>query len=151
MHWLLLSLRYVTRENEGDARTLPSIHRRTFEESTAVAAHRLVPKPAKLSFNSRNLAAQEGVSPAQTGKVRAMNGMPLRIRVRGSARAADLLAYLRSVGADARCEGDAITVRRRNPVIEGEPPMQDRMELEFVLREWATHQPGRAFEIEEAA
>jgi hypothetical protein len=29
--------------------------------------------------------------------------------------------------------------------------MQDRMELEFVLREWATHQPGTTFEVEEAA
>jgi hypothetical protein len=25
------------------------------------------------------------------------------------------------------------------------------MELEFVLREWATHQPGTTFEVEEAA
>ena len=77
--------------------------------------------------------------------------MPLRIRVSGSARADDLLAYLRSVGADARRDGDAITVRRRHPVLEGEPPMQDRMELEFILREWATHQPATTFEIEEAA
>jgi hypothetical protein len=139
------------RENEGSTRTLPSIHRRKFEESTAVAAHGLVPKPAKLSLRSINLAAQAVFAWPETGKIKAMNGMPLRIRVRGSARATDLLAYLRSVGADARCEGDAITVRRRHPVIEGEPPMQDRMELEFVLREWATHQPGTAFEIEEAA
>jgi hypothetical protein len=92
-----------------------------------------------------------GVSLARDGETESVNGMPLRIRVRGSARAVDLLTYLRSVGADARREGDAITVRRRHPVIEGEPPMQDRMELEFVLREWATHRPGAAFEIEEAA
>jgi hypothetical protein len=85
------------------------------------------------------------------GKIRGVNGMPLRIRVTGSARADDLLAYLRSIGADARREGDAITVRRRHRVLEGEPPMQDRVELEFVLREWATRQPGTAFEVEEAA
>jgi hypothetical protein len=88
---------------------------------------------------------------AQDGKIDSMNGMPLRIRVSGSARADDLLAYLRSVGADARREGDVITVRRRHRVLEGESPMQDRMELEFVLREWATHQPGTTFEVEEAA
>ena len=85
------------------------------------------------------------------GKMKVVNGMPLRIRVTGSARADDLLAYLRSIGADARREGDAITVRRRHRVLEGEPPMQDRVELEFVLREWATRQPGTAFEVEEAA
>ena len=77
--------------------------------------------------------------------------MPLRIRVTGSARADDLLAYLRSIGADARREGDAITVRRRHRVVEGEPPTQDRVELEFVLRAWATRRPGAAFEVEEAA
>jgi len=77
--------------------------------------------------------------------------MPLRIRVSGSARADDLLTYLRSLGADARREGEAITVRRSHPVTEGEPPVQDRIELEFVLREWATHQPGTSFEVEEAA
>jgi hypothetical protein len=71
--------------------------------------------------------------------------------VRGSARADDLLAYLRSLGADARREGDAITVRRRHRLLEGEPPTQDRVELEFILREWASHQPGTAFEVEEAA
>jgi hypothetical protein len=77
--------------------------------------------------------------------------MPLRIRVCGSARADDLLAYLRSIGADARREGDAIAVTRRHPVVAGEPPRQDRMELEFVLRTWALGCPGAAFEIEEAA
>jgi hypothetical protein len=55
------------RENEGSARTLPSIHRRNFEESTA-AAHRLVPKPAKLSFSSINLAAQAVFAWPKTGK-----------------------------------------------------------------------------------
>jgi hypothetical protein len=88
---------------------------------------------------------------SKDGNIEAVNGMPLRIRVSGSARADDLLAYLRSLGADARREGDAITVRRRHRVLEGEPPAQDRMELEFVLREWATHQPGTTFEVEEAA
>ena len=80
-----------------------------------------------------------------------VNGMPLRIRIRGSARAEDLLAYLRSIGADAHREGDAITVRRRHRVLEGEPPTQDRVELEFILRAWAMRQPGTAFEVEEAA
>jgi hypothetical protein len=80
-----------------------------------------------------------------------MNEMPLRIRIHGSARADDLLAYLRSLGADARREGDAIAVRRRHPVIVGEPPFQDLMELEFVLRAWVTDRPGTAFDSEEAA
>jgi hypothetical protein len=85
------------------------------------------------------------------GKIKNVNGMPLRIRVRGAARADDLLAYLRSLGADARREGNAITVRRRHRLLEGEPPTQDRVELEFILREWASRQPGTAFEVEEAA
>jgi hypothetical protein len=77
--------------------------------------------------------------------------MPLRIRVSGPARADDLLAYLRSLGADARREGEFITVIRRHRVLAGEPPFQDRMELEFVLRTWANQRPGAAFEVEEAA
>jgi hypothetical protein len=80
-----------------------------------------------------------------------MNGVPLRIRVSGSSRADDLLAYLRSLGADASREGDAIRIRRRHPVLEGEPAGQDRMELEFILRAWATQRPGTVFEVEEAA
>jgi hypothetical protein len=42
-------------------------------------------------------------------------------------------------------------VTRRHPVVAGEPPTQDRMELEFIIREWATHWPGTDFEVEEAA
>ena len=80
-----------------------------------------------------------------------MNAMPLRIRVSVSARADELLAYLRGLGADARREGDAITIRRRHPVLEGEPATQDRTELEFILRAWATQRPGTVFEVEEAA
>jgi hypothetical protein len=77
--------------------------------------------------------------------------LPLRIRVSSPARADDLLAYLRGLGADASREGDAIAVRRRHPVLAGEPPFQDRMELEFVLRIWANQQPGIDFDIEDAA
>ena len=80
-----------------------------------------------------------------------MSSVPLRIRVSESARVDELLTYLRGLGADARREDDAITVRRRHRVLEGEPPTQDRMELEFVLRVWATERPGTAFEVEEAA
>ncbi len=77
--------------------------------------------------------------------------MPLRIRVSGSARADDLLAYLRRLGADARLEGEAITVRRRHPPVRGEPASQDRIELEFLLRAWAGTRSGMDFEVEEAA
>jgi hypothetical protein len=78
--------------------------------------------------------------------------MPLRIRVNGHGRAADeLLAHLRGIGADARREGDAITVVRRHPVVAGEPASQDRTELEFIVREWAARRPGTDFEVEEAA
>jgi hypothetical protein len=79
-----------------------------------------------------------------------MKTIPLRVRVSGSAHLEDLLAYLRRLGADARREGDAITIRRRHPVLEGEPAGQDRMELEFVLRVWARQRPGTVFELEEA-
>jgi hypothetical protein len=77
--------------------------------------------------------------------------MPLRIRVTDSSRADELLAYLRSLGADARREGEGVTVLRRHPVMAGEPPSQDRLELEFVVRAWARDHPGTDFEVEEAA
>jgi hypothetical protein len=77
--------------------------------------------------------------------------MPLRIRVSGSACADELLAYLRGLGADARREGEAITVRRRHPLVLGEPASQDRIELEFLLRAWAGNCPGTNFDVEEAA
>ena len=77
--------------------------------------------------------------------------MPLRIRISDSARADDLLTFLHSLGADARREGKTVTVTRRHPVVAGEPPGQDRMELEFVLRAWASGRPGTDFEVEEAA
>lgn len=76
--------------------------------------------------------------------------MSLRIRISGSARADDLLTFLRGLGADARQEGETVTVIRRHPVVAGEPPHQDRMELEFVLRAWASARPGTNFEVEEA-
>lgn len=85
------------------------------------------------------------------GNMNGVSSMPLRIRVNGSAQADELLAYLHRLGADARREGEAIIVRRRHRVLEGEPAVQDRMELEFVLRTWATGRPGAAFEVEEAA
>jgi hypothetical protein len=80
-----------------------------------------------------------------------MHSAPLHVRVNDSRRADELLAYLRSLGADARRERDGVMVRRRHPVIEGEPPTQDWMELKFVLREWAAQRPGTTFEVEEAA
>jgi hypothetical protein len=79
------------------------------------------------------------------------NGLPLHIRVSDSSRADDLLRYLLTLGADARRHGDTIIVRRRHPVLEGEPSCQDRMELEFVLRGWPGREPGTAIEVDEAA
>jgi hypothetical protein len=69
----------------------------------------------------------------------------------GSSYADDLLEYLRRLGADARREGNTVTVNRQHPVVAGEPPSQDRMELEFVLRTWARDHPGADLEVEEAA
>ena len=77
--------------------------------------------------------------------------VPLRILVGDRTRADDLLAYLRSIGADASRQGEAITVTRRHPRVAGEPRNQDRMELEFVLRVWASGRPETEFEVEEAA
>ena len=76
--------------------------------------------------------------------------MPLRIRVSGSARADELLAYLRGLGADAHREDDAINVRRSHAPLRGEPASQERIELEFLLRTWAGAHPGTEFVIEEA-
>jgi hypothetical protein len=78
--------------------------------------------------------------------------VPLRIKVSSSAQATDLLAYLRSLGADARRDSEtAITVKRRHPVVPGEPGYQDRREMEFVLRVWARGERDARYEIEEAA
>jgi hypothetical protein len=77
--------------------------------------------------------------------------MPLRIRVSDPVCAEELFGYLRHLGADARREGEAITVWRRHPVVAGEPPTQDRIELEFILRGWANGRPGAVYEVEEAA
>jgi hypothetical protein len=77
--------------------------------------------------------------------------MPLRIRVNSAALADELFAYLRQLGADASLEGETVTVTRRHPRIAGEPPDQDRMELEFILRTWASTRADSTFEVEEAA
>jgi hypothetical protein len=77
--------------------------------------------------------------------------VPLRITVSSPRGAADLLAYLRDLGADARRESArAIMVRRRHAVVPGEPAHQDRLEMEFVLRAWARHRPDARYEVEEA-
>jgi hypothetical protein len=78
--------------------------------------------------------------------------MPLRIKLSNAARATDLLAFLRRLGADAeRDTATAITVRRRHAVVPGEPPTQDRTEIEFVVRAWASNHPDARYEVEEAA
>jgi hypothetical protein len=78
--------------------------------------------------------------------------MPLRIRVTGSAVADDLLAFLRQLGADAHKEGTTVYVNRRHHRTPAEPPEQDRTELEFVVRVWASQRRGRTeFKVEEAA
>ena len=78
--------------------------------------------------------------------------MPLRIRVTGSAVADDLVAFLRELGAEARKEGANVYVTRTHRRASAEPPEQDRMELEFVVRVWASQRRGHtAFKVEEAA
>ena len=76
--------------------------------------------------------------------------MSLRINVSNAARAADLLAYLRALGADARKESEnSITVVRRHAVVPGEPSNQDRQEIEFVVRAWAGDYPDALYEVED--
>ena len=41
-------------------------------------------------------------------------------------------------------------VRRRHPLVPGEPANQDRVELEFLLRTWASTRSCTEFEVEEA-
>jgi hypothetical protein len=78
--------------------------------------------------------------------------MPLRIKLSSAGRATDLLAFLRRLGADAHSEtATAITVTRRHAVVPGEPPTQDRTEIEFVVRAWARDHPEAEYEVEEAA
>ena len=76
--------------------------------------------------------------------------MPLRIRVDAKWRD-ELLWYLRSLGADVRRESDAIVVRRTHRALPGEPLTQDQIELEFVVRGWASGRPDVTYEIERAA
>lgn len=84
------------------------------------------------------------------GQDQTQTAMPLRIRV--EARWVDeLLSYLRSLGADVRKERDAIVVRRTHRALPGEPLTQDQIELEFVVRGWASDRPGVTYEIERAA
>jgi hypothetical protein len=79
--------------------------------------------------------------------------MPLRIKLSSPARAADLLAFLRGLGADAQMDAaTALTVTRRHDVVPGEPAYQDRLELEFILQVWARGKNrDTCYEIEEAA
>jgi hypothetical protein len=78
--------------------------------------------------------------------------VPLRIKISSPARATDLLAFLRGLGADAKRESErTIVIMRRHAVVPGEPPYQDRLELEFVLRAWARDYPDARFEVEEPA
>jgi hypothetical protein len=78
--------------------------------------------------------------------------MSLRIKLSSAVRTADLLAFLRRLGADAQPETPtAITVRRRHAVVPGEPLSQDRTEMEFVVRVWASDHPDAQYEVEEAA
>ena len=81
-----------------------------------------------------------------------IRGMPLRIRVRSPAVADELYSFLEELGADVRKQGTTVILVRRHPPVFGEPPEQDRMELEFVLRVWASQRARPAdFEIVEAA
>jgi hypothetical protein len=78
--------------------------------------------------------------------------VPLRITVSSANLASELLAYLRGLGADARTESDkVIKVVRRHAVVPGEPSHQDRVEIEFVLRAWATQNRDARYKVEEAA
>jgi hypothetical protein len=77
--------------------------------------------------------------------------VPLRITVSTSRGAAELLAFLRGLGADARRESPrAIRVIRRHALVPGEPAHQDRVEMEFVLRAWARRRPDAGYEVDEA-
>jgi hypothetical protein len=88
--------------------------------------------------------------PGQRGKIKLETAMPLRVRVE-SRWLDELLSYLRSLGADVRKERDAIIVRRTHRALLGEPLTQDQIELEFVVRGWASDRPGVTYEIERAA
>jgi hypothetical protein len=77
--------------------------------------------------------------------------VPLRITVSTPRRAAELLAFLRDLGADACRESPrAIKVVRKHAVVPGEPAHQDRVEMDFVLRAWARRRPDAHYEVEEA-
>jgi hypothetical protein len=89
---------------------------------------------------------------SQPGNGNAIPGMPLRIRVTNAAVANELSSFLQELGADVRKEGTTVVLVRRHPAVFGEPPEQDRMELEFVLRVWASQRPRPTdFQIDEAA
>jgi hypothetical protein len=78
--------------------------------------------------------------------------MPLRIRVIDSAVAEDLAAFLNALGADAQTEGASVIFTRQHPRAPDEPPEQDRMELEFLVRVWASQRSRPAeFAVDQAA
>jgi hypothetical protein len=78
--------------------------------------------------------------------------MPLRIRVTNPAVADELTAFLSDLGGDARAEGASVIFTRQHPPAPGEPPEQDRMELEFLVRVWASQRSRPAeFEVDQAA
>ena len=77
--------------------------------------------------------------------------MPLRIRVQRDA-ADELLTFLRGLGADAvKEDATTLAVDLHHTPDPGEPPDQDEIELEFVVRAWAAGRRGLDYEIERAA
>jgi hypothetical protein len=76
--------------------------------------------------------------------------VPLRIRLSRAADAADLLAFLRDLTADAWRDGRDVYVMRRHPVVPGEPNDQFLVEVGFAVRGWeAMRRPGAIFSLEE--
>jgi hypothetical protein len=75
--------------------------------------------------------------------------VPLRVTIeRGSVN--ELLEFLRGLGAEVeREEGNALIVRRNHPLVAGEPPDQDEIELDFILRVWAQRRSVQ-YEIQSA-
>ena len=63
--------------------------------------------------------------------------MPLRVTIeRGSVD--ELLGFLRGLGADVKREDEnALIVRPTHRPVADEPPDQDEIELDFILRVWA--------------
>jgi hypothetical protein len=76
--------------------------------------------------------------------------VPLRVTIeRGSVD--ELLAFLRGLGADVKREdGNALILRPTHQPVAGEPPDQDEIELDFILRVWARRR-SVDYEIQSAA